>query len=123
VRAPLLRRAASALVLLILSGGCSLPRIQWSQRVRFGGRDFVFARVDSVKSAGQNDHIEYLNGDFKVEGQGPLSVNGYEIALVPEGVKLAGRLVRLEPGQEVRFARDMTWTVHPGAGPPAAAGR
>ncbi len=101
--------------------GCSAPRVLWSQRVQLNGRDFRFARIDSVREASAGHSIEYKDGDFLVAGKGPIAVNGFEIQADGPSVILANQTVRLGPSDTVVFKKDMTWTVESPEGAPAPA--
>ena len=106
-------------VLLIAGQGCSTPRVLWSQQVSLNGRNFVFARIDSLTQGPEGHRIEYRDGNFTIRGPGTIMVNGFEISAAVNVVVLANQRLELKPGEEIHFSRDMEWTVKPGAAPAA----
>jgi len=110
------RLSTLLLGLMILGSiGCSGPRILWSQQVSLNGRNFVFARIDSLTQGPEGHRIEYRDGNFTIRGPGTIMVNGFEITAAVNVVVLANQRLELKPGEEVFFSRDMEWTVRPGA--------
>jgi len=103
---------AAALALSVAA--CSAPRVYWSQAVRLNGREFLFKRIDSLKGGPEGHRVEFQNGDFLVEGKGPITVNGFEITVADGAAILANQRVELGPRDQVRFASDMSWKVYPG---------
>ena len=87
-----------------------MPTVHWSRRVQLNGRSFVFARLDSFQESSPEQKVSYKDGDFVVEGKGPITVNGFVIEVQDGHVLLAEQRVELSPEDEVHFDRSMSWS-------------
>jgi len=115
----LVRRLQPAVILALGFAGCAAPRVYWSQRVVLNGRQLVFERLWRLNEGPDGHRVAFLNGDFIVEGKGPIVVNELEISAAGEEVWLANqRLQALKPDEEVHFTASMAWQIRPPARKP-----
>jgi len=112
----ILSRSGLALAAVLLAAqGCSTPKLVWSQQVELNGRRFVFSRINSLREGPGGHRVEYRDGNFIIQGQGPIQVNGFEITAQKDGkVVLANQHLDLQDREEVHFSSDMIWKVEPG---------